>query len=80
MLGWRARREMGPSLPAIMQKLKTLAEALRHLGCPLIADELDDMAGYLEDRHDHADPCEDEACPCRKAEADHWRDQGHGRP
>jgi len=24
----------------------------------------------------HADPCGDESCPCRKAEADDWRDHG----
>jgi len=28
----------------------------------------------------HTDPCDDESCPCRKAEADHWRDQGLARP
>ena len=28
----------------------------------------------------HEDPCSDEACPCRKAEADEWRDQGLARP
>lgn len=26
--------------------------------------------------HIHADPCDDESCPCRKAEADSWRDHG----
>ncbi|GAH25592.1 unnamed protein product, partial [marine sediment metagenome] len=25
---------------------------------------------------DHGDPCDDIACPCRKAEADSWRDHG----
>lgn len=28
----------------------------------------------------HGDPCDDQACPCRKAEADDWRDQGLARP
>ena len=26
--------------------------------------------------YQHSDPCGDEACPCRKAEADGWRDHG----
>lgn len=33
-------------------------------------------AKELRARQDHADPCGDEACPCRKAEADSWRDHG----
>lgn len=28
----------------------------------------------------HTDPCDDTFCPCRAAEADHWRDQGLARP
>lgn len=36
------------------------------------------FAASLRARHDHADPCDDESCPCYKAAMDNEHDQGRG--
>ena len=80
---WPARErdvKDDPSLEAITHKIRVLANSCGQLGLPLVARELEEIARYLAKRHDHADPCDDTACPCRKAEADDWRDQGLARP
>jgi len=38
------------------------------------------FAQSLQSRHNHGDPCDDLACPCREAEHEHTRDQGLSRP
>jgi len=55
---------MEPSLEAITKKIRILANSCRQLGLPMIAEELEYVAQCLANRHDHADPCDDEACPC----------------
>ena len=63
--------------------LKVIADGLRsetiwHRRGYYDAADLRAWADSLDARHDHADPCEDEACPCYKAALDHERDQGRG--
>lgn len=38
------------------------------------------LADEITARHDHADPCDDEYCPCYKAARDWMRDQRGDRP
>ena len=66
-------------LRAIASEMGRLALELE-LGAPEDSKLLYLWAGELQARHDHGDPCDDTACPCRKAEADDWRDQGLARP
>ena len=60
--------------------LEETANVLRELAeediTDFVPDYLKALAHDLEARHDHGDPCDDEACPCRKAEADEWRRHG----
>ena len=67
------------SLHEIANEMCRLAQSYEHWA-PEDSKLLYLWAGDLRARHDHADPCDDTACPCRKAEADDWRDQGLGRP
>ena len=73
---WERDVKDDPSLKAITYKIRALANSCGQLGVPLVARELEEIAHYLAKRCDHADPCDDEACPCRKAEADEWRFHG----
>jgi len=56
------------------------AHALLGKPVPYTAGELNDLAESLDVRHDHADPCDDTACPCRAAEHDHMIDMGYRGP
>ena len=63
------------SLHKIANEMACLAQSYEHWA-PEDSKLLYLWAGELRAHHDHADPCDDEACPCRKAEADEWRFHG----
>jgi len=64
----------GLTLANIADDLEQIAEALQERNLLVTAAMLQRFVATLKQRHDHADPCNDIACPCRKAEADHWRE------
>ncbi len=73
---WPAQGKARRSLDEIADGLEGIAQALQEGGLPISAAMLRKDADALRLRHDHADPCDDLACPCRKAEADDWRQHG----
>ncbi len=65
------------TLPEIARELEDWAGGIKPQ-VPELAKLLYEWAYELRTRHDHADPCDDEYCPCYKAARDWERDQGRG--
>lgn len=68
------------SLKAIASQIDDVIGRVRHLEHNDLLPCLYHLAKELRARHDHADPCDDEYCPCYKAARDWMRDQRGDRP
>jgi 2-methylisocitrate lyase-like PEP mutase family enzyme len=72
----RARSEMDSALYRAAAIIDAVADLNYVQGSSRIAEEHHKLADELRDHYPHDNPCPDESCPCRKAEADEWRDAG----